>query len=171
MSRNRWRWWLSRLEQIRLDIQMKTQPSKSVEPAVCPAAWRGSFLTQKTAQRAKLLAQGARRGDPGSQRSNVNQLLVHRELTVTCYQAPERRVQRGDKEGRRISPSGAVCLQWERGKSCGVPATPWRWACLSSCLQCLGLVRWFTFCSSWAKRDQGSREQLTVVCSSVAGYR
>lgn len=28
------------------------------------------------------------------------------ELTVTWYQAPERRVQRGDTEGRGFSPNG-----------------------------------------------------------------
>lgn len=138
MSGNRWPWWLLRVERIRLDVQMKTQCSKSVEPAVCPtawiSAWKGTFLTEQTARRANLLARGARRADPGTHRSNVNQLLVHRELTMTWYQAPERQVQRGDTEGRGIFPSGCsysgpCCLQWERGNSCGVPATPRRWAC------------------------------------------
>lgn len=136
MSRNRWRSWLLRLEQIRLDVRMKTRRFK---PAVCPtawfSAWRGTFLTEKTARRAKLSAQGARRGDLGTQRSNVNQLLVHRERTHRDLvsgpgaASTKRRHRRSWHLSKRLLLLPAVCLQWERGKSCGVPATPWRWAC------------------------------------------
>lgn len=167
MSGNRWRWWLLRVERIRLDVQMKTQCSKSVEPAVCPtawiSAWKGTFLTEQTARRANLLARGARRADPGTHRSNVNQLLVHRELTMTWYRAPERQVQRGDTEGRGIFPSGCSysgpCVYSESEET--VAASPQhlddehveRWQRLTRCLQCLGLVGWFTSCSSWARRE------------------
>lgn len=141
---------------------MKMWCSKSVEPAVCPAAWisawRRTFLPEKRARRAKLWARGARRGDPGTQRSNVNQLLVQQELAVTWYQAPERRVQRGDTQGCGFSPSrcsfSRLCVY--SGSEERAAASPqhlddehveW-WQRLTRCLQRLRMVSWFTSCSS-----------------------
>lgn len=126
-SRNRWRSWLLRLEQIRLDVERKRRRSESVEPAVFPTAWISALKGKLSSPRengseGQASETGVTRRTQRSQRQPAA-----RPLGDGTHRDPERRVQRErHRRSRHLSELGcsysarAVCLLWERRRSCGV---------------------------------------------------